>query len=96
MRTAGRAAIWDISPPLAQPFISKVQHIFGWTDVKIVLRLLTEAEFNATFRNHMVDIKGREDEAHPDGDLDLDPYLRSAEADIEPLQLLSDPPPVAV
>jgi len=64
--------------------------------VKIVPRLLSEAEYKATFSDHMVDIKGREDVVHPDGVLDLSPYLRAAEADIAPLQLLSDAPPAAV
>jgi hypothetical protein len=68
----------------------------SWTDVKIVPRPLTEAEYKATLSDHMIDIKGREDEIHPDGVLDLDPYLRAVEANIEPLQLLSDTPPAAV
>jgi hypothetical protein len=64
--------------------------------MKIVPKLLTEAEYKATFSDHMVDIKGREDEVHPDGVLDLDPYLRAVEADLEPLRLLPDAPPAAV
>jgi hypothetical protein len=64
--------------------------------VRIAPKLLTEAEYKATFSDHMVDIKGREEEVHPDGVLDLDPYLRVAEANIGPLQLLSDAPPAAI
>jgi hypothetical protein len=64
--------------------------------VKIVPKLLTEPEYRATFRDHMIDIKGREDEVYPDGVLDLDPYLRAVAAKIEPLQLLPDAPPAAV
>jgi hypothetical protein len=64
--------------------------------VKIVPKLLTEAEYKATFSNQMVDIKGREDEVYPDGVLDLGPYLQAVEANIEPLHLLSDAPPAAV
>ncbi len=64
--------------------------------MKIVPRLLTETEYKATFDHLMVDIKGREDSVHPDGVLDLDPYLRALEDDIAPLQLLSDMPPAAI
>jgi hypothetical protein len=59
-------------------------------------RRLTEAEYKATFRGPMVDIKGREDVADADDVLALDPYLREAEAGIAPLELLSDAPPAAV
>ena len=59
-------------------------------------RLLTETEFKATVKDPMVNIKGREDGVDPDGVLDLDPYLREAEAGIAPLELLSDAPPAAV
>jgi hypothetical protein len=62
----------------------------------MVPRLLSEAEYKATFSGQMVDIKGREDEVHPDGVLNLDPYLQAVEASIEPLQLLPDSPPAAV
>jgi hypothetical protein len=62
----------------------------------IVPRLLTEAEFKATFSSEMVDIKGREDVVHSDGVIDLAPYLSAAAASIAPLQLLSDVPPTAV
>lgn len=64
--------------------------------MKSVPRLLTKAEFKATFSDRMIDIKGREDVVHPDGVLDLEPYLRLAAADIAPLELLSDASPAAV
>ena len=44
----------------------------------------------------MVDIKGRVDVVHPDGVLDLAPYLQALEAGLDPLQLLSDMPPAAI
>lgn len=59
-------------------------------------RLLTEAEYKATFCDPMVDIKGREDVVDDEGVLDLEPYLLAAEAGIAPLELLSDAPPAAV
>jgi hypothetical protein len=59
-------------------------------------RRLSEAEYRATFADPMVDIKGREDLFQPDGVLDLRPYLRAAQADIAPLELLADVPPAAV
>lgn len=62
----------------------------------IAPRLLTEAEFKATFSRKMVDLKGREDVVHPGGVIDLAPYLSAAEVSIAPLQLLSDVPPTAV
>jgi hypothetical protein len=58
-------------------------------------RLLTEAEFKATFCDPMVDISGREDLVS-DGVIDFGPYLRAAEPGIAPLELLSDTPPAAV
>jgi hypothetical protein len=62
----------------------------------MISRRLTEAEYKATFRDPMVDIKGREDLFHPNGVIDLDPYLRSAEAEIAPLELLSDVPAASI
>jgi len=59
-------------------------------------RLLTEAEYKATFSAHMVDIKGRENTFHPEGVLDVTPYLLAVEESIAPLQLLSDVPPSEV
>jgi hypothetical protein len=59
-------------------------------------RRLSEAEYKATFADPMVDIKGREDLFRPDGVLDLRSYLRAAQADIAPLELLADVPPSAV
>lgn len=59
-------------------------------------RLLTEAEFKATFSTLMVDIKAREEIIHPEGVLDLTSYLLAAEESITPLQLLSEAPPSAV
>jgi hypothetical protein len=59
-------------------------------------RRLSEAEYKATFADPMVDIKAREDLFHPDGVLDLKPYLRAAQADIAPLELLAGAPPSAV
>lgn len=57
-------------------------------------RRLTEAEFKATFSDQMRDITGREEGVHPDGVLDLAPYL--AATDVAPLQLLPDQSPAAV
>jgi hypothetical protein len=59
-------------------------------------RRLSEAEYKATFADPMVDIKGREDLFHPEGVLDLQPYMRAAQADIAPLELLADAPPSSV
>ena len=59
-------------------------------------RRLSETEYRATFADPMVDIKGREDLFHPDGVLELQSYLRAAQADIAPLELLADVPPSAV
>jgi hypothetical protein len=65
-------------------------------NAKIVPRLLTKAEYKATFSDPMVDIQGREDKVHPEGILDLDPYLQAAGAALEPLRLLPDAPPAGV
>ena len=60
-------------------------------------RLLLEPEFRETFSNRMVDIKGREDLVHPEGVIDLEPYLRAIpEGDFGGLTLLPDAPPAAV
>ena len=59
-------------------------------------RRLSETEYRATCADPMVDIKGRQDLFHPDGVIDLMPYLRAAQADIAPLELLADAPPSAV
>jgi hypothetical protein len=58
-------------------------------------RLLSEAEFKATFSDRMIDINGRED-LISDGVIDLEPYLRAVEPGIAPLELLPDTPPAAV
>ena len=63
---------------------------------EVVPRLLTQAEFKATFSAHMVDIKGREDISHAEGVLDLAPYLLAVEESILPLELISNAPPSAV
>lgn len=63
---------------------------------QVVPRLLTEVEFKATFSAQMTDIKGRENRSHPQGVIDLTPYLVATEASIAPLQLLSDARPSAV
>lgn len=59
-------------------------------------RRLSEAEYKATFAAPMIDIKGRENVFHPDGVIDLEPYLRAAAAAIAPLELLPDVPPSAI
>lgn len=59
-------------------------------------RLLSDAEYKATFSSRMVDINGREDLVSAKGAIDLEPYLRAAEPGIAPLKLLSDAPPAAV
>ena len=59
-------------------------------------RRLSAAEYKATLRGRMVDIKGREETVHPDGVIVLEPYLRAVEADIAPLELLPDAEPAAV
>ena len=64
--------------------------------MKVTPRRLTQGEFKATLGSRMVDIKGREDIVHPDGVIDLNPYLRAVEADIAPLELLPDVSPSAV
>jgi hypothetical protein len=64
--------------------------------MKVTLRRLTEEGFKATIGGRMIDIKGREDVAHPAGVIDLAPYLRAVGADIAPLALIADAPPAAV
>jgi hypothetical protein len=59
-------------------------------------RLLTEAEYKATFSAQMIDIKGRESIFHPEGVLDLTPYLLAIKESMVPLELLSDAPSSAV
>ena len=59
-------------------------------------RVLTDAEFKATFSDRMVDIKGREDLVSAKGVIDFEPYLRAVKPGIAPLELLSDSPPTAV
>ena len=60
-------------------------------------RLLSEAEFQVTFTERMVDIKGREPEVHPEGVIDLDAYLEAiSRSDFGALRLLSDAPPASV
>jgi hypothetical protein len=60
-------------------------------------RLLSEAEFQATFSERMLDIKGREPELHPEGVIDLEPYLGAiSRSDFGALRLLSGAPPTSV
>ena len=59
-------------------------------------RLLSSDEFRATFTERMIDIKGQEDVLHPDGVIDLEPYLLALGHELAPLELLPDREPAVV
>lgn len=60
-------------------------------------RLLSEDEFRATFRERMLDIKGREDDLYPEGVIDVEPYLTVVpDNDLEGMSLIPGAPPANV
>ena len=62
----------------------------------MLTRLLSDAEHHETFSERMLDIKGRESEVHPDGVIDLEPYLKAIpRSDFRGLSLLPAAPPTS-
>ena len=60
-------------------------------------RLLSEQEFRATYRERMLEIKGREDDLYPDGVIDIEPYLEVIpDGDLEGMSLIAEAPPTNV
>lgn len=60
-------------------------------------KLLSQAEYRATFAGQMRDITGKEDELYADGVIDVEPYLRKlGPENLTGFELMPDQAPAAV